>query len=131
MRLAHGALLSILCLAAMTSAAAAAMKCQHSTVSLCDGCSTSATWNVVLAPKGPEAARAFCYFDWRSLGGSQRFEVVKSPQLGTLRTHDYRLAYRGEKVGRDVVVLKQSWLSPTNRTMTGTVTYTINVVPSL
>lgn len=130
MRLATGAAFFLLALAAMTTTASAA-KCHQSPVHLCDGCNASVTWDVVQAPTGPQAAKSFCYSDWRSLTALSKFLVVQPPRLGTMSLRGYRIAYRGEKLGRDVAIVKIGWLSRTNQPMSALVTYNINVLPSL
>ena len=130
MRLLHGAALSLFAILAVTTAAAAA-KCNVQSVRLCDGCNTSIRWDVVQAPSGPAAEHSFCQNEWHSLNGLGKFVVVQPPHLGTVRFHDYLIAYRGEKLGQDTMVIRFNWLSASNRPMSAQVTYNINVVSSM
>lgn len=131
MRARLGASLCLVVFAATTSVALAAPKCRYSAIRLCDQCNLSENWKVVQAPKGPAGARAFCVANWQSLGGLRGFELVEPPHLGTMKFHDYRLGYRGEKLGRDHAVVRVKWQDRANNPRSAMVTYNIDVLPSL
>lgn len=131
MRAGLGASLCLVVLAATTSVALAAPKCEHTSVRLCDQCNLSLDWKVVQAPQGPAAAQAFCIASWQSLGGLQGFELIEAPHLGTMKFRTYRVAYRGEKLGHDRVVMRVKWQDRANNPRSAVVTYNIDVLPSL
>lgn len=119
-------------LGALTAPSLAAQKCHDhlSPIRIVDGGTATARWTVTRILKGPDDNQ-FCVVEWRSLGGHQQFSLVQPPRLGTVKFKDYRVGYRGEQIGHDTMVVKQTWLSRTNRPMSATVTYDITVVNTL
>jgi hypothetical protein len=126
MGLVRAAALSLVVLSSFTNAVFAETRCSMSPVRVCDGCHPTSRWTVTKA--GPDPKHNYCSVSWSSMGGHVQFEMIQQPQLGEGHFKDYRVIYRGDKLGRDTMVVKMSWLSPSNRTMTGTVTYDIDVV---
>ncbi|MDZ5454740.1 hypothetical protein [Labrys sp. ZIDIC5] len=126
------ATLALLGLSALAVPALAGQKCHGhlSRVSACDGCSVTANWTVTRIQRGPDDNH-FCTANWRSLGGHAQFSLIQPPRLGTVKFKDYRVEYRGEKLGHDSMVVRHGWLSRANKPMTATVTYDINVVDTL
>jgi hypothetical protein len=120
--------LAFMALATVTAPAWAADECHLSRVSLCDGCNVTAHWSVKVAPQGSAPNKFFCKADWSSRGGNQQFTLLQAPVLGKVSFHTYRVEYRGNKVGHDTLVVRQTWLSPSNQRWSGTVTYDIDVV---
>lgn len=126
------AVLSLLGIGTLIAPALAGQKChdRFSHVQVCDGCTATARWTVTRIQKGVDDNH-FCYVEWRSVGGHSQFSLVQPPRLGTVRFKDYRVEYRGEQIGHDSMVVRQTWLSRTNAPMTATVTYDITIVNML
>ncbi|QEN84782.1 hypothetical protein FZC33_00370 [Labrys sp. KNU-23] len=132
MRRVIGTALAVLSLGVLAAPALAGQKChsQASNVSLCDGCAVTIRWTVVRIQRGPDDNH-FCVYEWRNLGGLLPSSVIQAPHLGTAKFKDYRVEYRGEKLGHDSMVVMQSWRTRTNTVRSATVTYDINVVNAL
>ena len=75
---------------------------------------------------GPE----WCGTYRTSLGGNSSTRVIEPPKLGKVMARSYWIAYRGDRVGRDRMVLERTWSSPRGTQYRGTLIYDIHVHPA-
>jgi hypothetical protein len=75
---------------------------------------------------GPE----WCGTHRTSLGGNSSTRIIEPPKLGKVMAHSYWIAYRGDRVGRDRMVLERTWSSAQGRRFRGTLIYDIEVHPA-
>jgi hypothetical protein len=62
-----------------------------------------------------------------SLGGNSTSRIIEPPKLGKVMTQSYWIAYRGDRVGRDRMVIERTWLNPQGKRFRGILTYDIYV----
>lgn len=74
--------------------------------------------------------KEWCIAGRYSLGGNSSSRVIERPKLGAVEANSYWIAYRGDKVGRDRIVLERTWLGVRNEVYRGTLIYEIEVVPA-
>lgn len=110
--------------------------CWFSGSRLNDGQTVTETLKIVVASvgrahiAGKPDQRPWCIENRHSLGGHYSNRIVESPKLGQVSANDYRISYRGNKVGHDRFTVERRWLNPhTNGWYTGRIVYEVDVVP--
>jgi hypothetical protein len=107
-----------------------------------DGESVTRYWRVVLGsaprleiPGKPD--RTWCSISFavggRGLHGAfKSFVVIEAPKNGQFRVHPTSVSYKGMAIGKDRLVVKETWLHPFNNSEnSATLTIEIEVVDHL
>ena len=109
--------------------------CWFSGSRLSDGQTVTETLKIVVASvdrvriPGKPDQRPWCIENRSSLGGHYSNRIIESPKLGQVTANDYRISYRGNRVGHDRFTVERRWLNPhTNGWYTGRIVYEVDVV---